>query len=216
VKLVASTRGTGSKAVALGAALVLCATIVSGCSGYEAETTTVTTTVTEGATGAEGASGGGSGGVAAPEGPRGTMGIRVFGPVQLGMTEDRVRDEFGEPDRVRDVNFGVGEAPQTNWIWDLGDGTVALKFDNSSGTLVGWTTDSPQIESVAGVSVGESIKPVLEQFSEQVIEDPQGTGALVLSQDAPGTSPALTFALVQGGNEIVQITGGALVQPAGD
>jgi hypothetical protein len=204
----------GRKAVALGAAVMLCAAATTGCDAVETETTTVTTTVTEGADGPTGGST--SGGVAAPKGPRGTMGIRVFGPVQLGMTEDRVRDEFGEPDRIRDVNFGVGDAPQTNWIWDLGDRTVTLKFDNSSGTLAQWTTDSPQIESVAGVSVGESIKPVMEQFPDDLIADPQGTGALVLSQDAPGSSPALTFALAEGGNEIVQITGGALVQPAGD
>jgi hypothetical protein len=201
----------------LAAALLLCAAAASGCDAVQAETTTVTTTVTEGATGAEGANGGeASGGVAAPEGPRGTMGIRVFGPVQLGMTTERVRDEFGEPDRIRDTNIETGAPPQTNWIWDLGDGTVELTFDASNGTLVGWTTDSPQIESVSGVSVGGSIKPVLEQFPDDVIADPQGSGALVLSQDAPGTAPALTFALVQGGNEIVRISGGALTQPEGE
>ena len=144
------------------------------------------------------------------------MGIRYFGPLQLGMTEAKVTEELGEPDRVEDVNFGTGAAPQTNWVWDVAGGTVTLKFDNSNGTLAGWSTDSPQVESAPGVSVGDSIKPVMEEFSEELVADPQGSGALVLSEGAPGSSPALTFALAEGGNEIVQITGGALVQPAGD
>ena len=172
-------------------------------------------TVTAGAPGT-GEAEGSSGGAAAPKGPRGTMGIRYFGPVQLNMTAERVREAFGQPDRVRDVNFGTGDAPQTNWIWDVGGGTVVLKFDNSNDTLAGWATDSPRIDSVAGVSVGESIKPVMAQFAEELIADPQGSGALVLSENAPGSSPALTFALIEGGNQIVQITGGALVRPAGD
>lgn len=205
------TRRAGSGAVAAAVALLL-AGVAAGCEGYEAETTTVTKTVSSGATGGEGA----SGGVAAPKGPRGTMGIRFFGPLQLGMTEARVTEEIGEPDRVREVNFGTGAAPQTNWIWNVDGGTVTLKFDNSNGTLAGWATDSPLIESAPGVSVGDSIKPVMEEFSEELVADPQGSGALVLSEGAPGSSPALTFALAEGENEIVQITGGALVQPAGD
>ena len=178
-------------------------------------TTTVTAGAEEGASGTTGA-GGPSGGVPAPKGPRGTMGIRYFGPLQLGMTESRVREEIGPPKRTQDVNFGTSDAPQTNWIWDVSEGTVTLKFDNSTGTLAGWSTDSPQVESAPGVSVGDSIKPVMEKFPDDLIADPQGSGALVLSEGAPGSSPALTFALVEGGNEIVQITGGALVQPAGD
>jgi hypothetical protein len=201
----------GSRAVALTAALSLAAA-TAGCDQIEAETTTVTTTVNTGATGG----GGSSGGAPATEGPRGTMGIRVFGPLQLGMTQARVTEELGEPDRVREVNLGTGAAPQTNWIWDVGGGNVTLKFDNSNGTLAGWSTDSPRIESAPGVSVGDSIKPVTEEFSEELIADPMGSGALVLSEGAPGSSPALTFALADGQNEIVQITGGALVQPAGD
>jgi hypothetical protein len=203
------------RALAACAALALGAAVAAGCSLVEAETTTVTTTVTadSGATGEEGAT---TGGLAAPEGPRGTMGIRVFGPLALGMMEARVSEEFGPPDRKVDVNFGTGDAPQTNWVWDVGDGTVTLKFDNSNGTLAGWSTDSPRIESAPGVSVGDSIKPVMERFPDELIADPRGSGALVLSEGAPGSSPALTFALAENENEIVQITGGALVQPAGE
>jgi hypothetical protein len=203
----------GSRVVSLAAALAFAA---SGCAAVEAETTTVTTTVgTEDAVGATGGDGP-SGGSPPSRGPHGTMGIRYFGPLQLGMMEARVTEEIGEPDRVQDVNFGTGAAPQTNWIWNLGGDTVTLKFDNSNGTLAGWSTDSPEIASAPGVSVGDSIKPVMEEFSEELVADPQGSGSLVLSEGAPGSSPALTFDLAEGENEIVQITGGALVQPAGD
>jgi hypothetical protein len=203
----------GPRVVFLAAALAF---VASGCAAVEAETTTVTTTVST--EDAAGATGGGepSAGSTAPGGPRGTMGIRVFGPLQLGMTEARVSEALGKPDRTQEVNFGTGAAPQTNWIWNVGGGTVTLKFDNSNGMLAGWSTDSPQIESAPGVSVGDSIKPVMEEFSEELVADPQGSGALVLSEGAPGSSPALTFDLAEGENEIIQITGGALVQPAGD
>jgi hypothetical protein len=204
--------GARARRAAFAATLALAAGGLAGCDQIEAETTTVTRTVTTGATGGDGA----TGGVRAPDGPRGTIGIRIFGPLQLGMTQDRVREEVGEPDREREVNFGTGAAPQTNWIWDVEGGTVTLKFDNSNGTLAGWSTDSPRFESAPGVAVGDSIKPVLEEFSDQLVEDPLGTGALVLSEGAPGSSPALTFALEENGNEIVQISGGAVVQPAGD
>jgi hypothetical protein len=181
---------------------------VAGCAESGDETTTVTTTVT-----AE----------KEPEpikpaqrAPTGAIGIRYFGPVTIGMTQDRVRVEFGRPDRTEEVNFGGGDAPQTNWIWEVEGGTVTLKFDNATGTLAGYSTDSPEFESAPGVSVGDSIKPVEEEFADQLVEDPLGSGALVLSEGAPGSSPALTFALERNGNRIVQISGGAVVQPAGE
>lgn len=198
-------RRTGPWAAALAAAALLSAT---GCSESGDETTTVTTTVTaeeepEAVKPAQRA-------------PTGTIGIRYFGPVSIGMPQDRVRMEFGRPDRTEEVNFGTGAAPQTNWIWDVEGGTVTLKFDNATGTLAGYSTDSPEFESAPGVSVGDSIKPVEEEFAGELVEDPLGTGALVLSEGAPGSSPALTFSLERNGNRIVQISGGAVVQPAGE
>jgi hypothetical protein len=199
-------RHIGPRVAALAAAALLLA--AGGCAESGDETTTVTTTVT-----AE----------EEPEpikpaqrAPTGTIGIRYFGPVSIGMPQDRVQMEFGRPDRTEEVNFGTGEAPQTNWIWEVGGGTVTLKFDNSTGTLAGYSTDSPEFESAPGVSVGDSIKPVEQEFADQLVEDPLGSGALVLSEGAPGSSPALTFALERNGNRIVQISGGAVVQPAGE
>ena len=197
-------RHIGARVAALAAAALL----LAGCAESRDETTTVTTTVTaeekpEPIKPAERA-------------PTGTIGIRYFGPVSIGMPHDRVQMEFGQPDRTEEVNFGTGEAPQTNWVWEVEGGTVTLKFDNSTGTLAGYSTDSPEFESAPGVSVGDSIKPVEQEFADQLVEDPLGSGALVLSEGAPGSSPALTFALEHNGNRIVQISGGAVVQPAGE
>jgi hypothetical protein len=182
--------------------------VAGGCAESGDDTTTVTTTVT-----AE----------KEPEpikpaqrAPTGTIGIRYFGPVSIGMPQDRVRMEFGRPDRTEEVNFGTGGSPQTNWIWEVEGGTVTLKFDNATGTLAGYSTDSPEFESAPGVSVGDSIEPVEQEFVDQLVEDPLGSGALVLSEGVPGTSPALTFALERNGSRIVQISGGAVVQPAGE
>jgi hypothetical protein len=132
------------------------------------------------------------------------------------MSEQAVRGLFGEPDRVRDVSLSPGPPAQTNWIWDVAGGTVTLKFDNSAHQLSQYATDSAHFESAAGVSVGDSIKPVMRRYERKLVESPLGTGALVLSQDAPGSSPALVFSLVYGGNRIVEISGGAVVQPAGE
>ena len=192
-----------------GFAAMLCAVCLlgAGCGREQDSTTTVTTTVT---------SGEGSTAHQPPPGPYGTIGIRIFGPVEAGMSEQAVRRLFGEPDRIRDVSLSPGPPPQTDWIWDVPGGTVTLKFDNSVHQLSQYATDSPRFESAAGVSVGDSIKPVLKRYEGELVESPLGTGALVLSQDAPGSSPALVFSLVQGGNRIVEISGGAVVQPAGE
>lgn len=195
-----------------GLILALCALglcVFAGCGRQDDETTTVTTTVSTG-----------DGTTTEQEqhrGPRGTVGIRIFGPVTIGMTEHVVRSKFGRPDKVTDVNFsGTSEAPQTNWVWDVAGGSVTLKFDNSNGTLAGYSTDSPQFESAAGVSVGDSIRPVQTEYGDALVPSPLGTGALVLSEGTPGSSPALTFALEEGGTRIVEISGGAVVQPAGE
>jgi len=191
-------------------AVALCALCVAlgGCGRTEDKTTTVTTTVdtSEGAVEA-----------AQEKRPRGTIGVRFFGPVTLGMSEKLVQMRFGRPDKVVDVNLGGSpDPPQTNWIWKFDDGTVTLKFDNAKGGLAAYSTTSPQFESAAGVAVGDSIRPVLDERGDELVESPLGTGALVLSEGAPGSSPALTFAMAFDRNEIVEISGGAVVQPAGE
>jgi hypothetical protein len=191
-------------ACALGALLSL---LLAGCSATEQETTTVTTTVTaEPDTGVQPEP--------AAKGPYGVMGPRVFGPINIGVNDNAVRAQFGMPDKTEEVNFGGGAAPQTNWVWKVRGGTVTLKFDNSTGQLAGFSTTSPAFESSAGVSVGDSIRPVRESEGDRLVPSPIGTDAVVLSEGEPGTAPALTFALR--GQRIVEISGGAIVQPAGE
>ena len=191
----------------LAAALCALCVLTTGCGRHQDQTTTVTRTVT---------SGDGTAQQRPPRGPYGTIGIRIFGPVEAGMSEQAVRRLFGEPDRIRDVSLSPGPPAQTNWIWDVPSGTVTLKFDNSVHQLSQYATDSPRFESAAGVSVGDSIKPVMKRYEGKLVESPLGTGALVLSQDAPGSSPALVFSLAYGKNRIIEISGGAVVQPAGE
>lgn len=203
-----SKRGPGLTLSSCALLVGLLCVALAGCGREQDQTTTVTTTVSDdAATAAE----------EAPRGPHGTIGVRIFGPVTIGMPEKAVRMSFGRPDKVREVNFGGdAKAPQTNWIWNVDGGTVTLKFDNSNGTLAAYSTTSPEFESAAGVSVGDSIRPVMEQNEGELVESPLGAGALVLSEGAPGSSPALTFAMAYGRNRIVEISGGAVVQPAGE
>ncbi|HYU60911.1 MAG TPA: hypothetical protein VEK39_09125 [Solirubrobacterales bacterium] len=187
------------------ALLALCV-VLAGCERGAGETTTVTTTVTAGEQ---------IGQEETPREPHGTIGVRVFGPVAVGMSQRAVRMRFGRPDRVRDVNFGEGEAPQTNWIWDVEGGTVTLKF-NATGMLAGYSTTSPQFESAGGVSVGDSIRRAQRRYGDELVPHPQGTGAYVLYEGGAESSTGLTFTLKYGGTEIVEISGGAVVQPAGE
>jgi hypothetical protein len=191
-------------ACAFGALISLAA---AGCSATEPTTTTVTTTVTAEAEPSPPSE-------PAAKGPYGVMGPRMFGPVSIGVNENAVRAQFGMPDRIEEVNFGSGAAPQTNWVWRLRGGTVTFKFDNSTGQLAGFSTTSPEIETSVGVSVGDSIQRVREDEGDQLVPSPIGTNSLVLSEGEPGTAPALTFVLQ--GVRIVEISGGAIVQPAGE
>jgi hypothetical protein len=194
-------------------ALALLSLPLAGCAAFEESTTTVTTTVTAEAD-AEAEAEAEAPAEPPAKGPYGVMGPRVFGPINIGVNDNAVRAQFGQPDRTEDVNFGGGAAPQTNWIWELRRGTVTLKFDNSTGRLAGYSTTSPEIESSAGVSVGDSLQRLREREGEALVPSPIGTNALVLSEGEPGTAPALTFALQ--GQIIVEISGGAIVQPAGE
>jgi hypothetical protein len=194
-------------ACALGTLLAL---VLAGCSTVEEDTTTVTTTVTaEAETETE------TGDTEPPaKGPYGVMGPRTFGPINIGVNQNAVRAQFAMPDKIEEVNFGSGAAPQTNWVWKLRGGTVTLKFDNATGRLSGFSTTSPQIESSAGVSVGDTMQRVRDTEGDRLVPSPNGTDSFVLSEGEPGTAPALTFAVQ--GLRIVEISGGALVQPAGE
>lgn len=152
----------------------------------------------------------------APEpagGPYGILGTSAIGPVKIGMTEDEVRALFGEPHEVTTVNLGDGPAPQISWTWNLQGGDVILKFATATGQLAQYHVTTPVLATASGVRVSDSIAPILQRYGDQLQPGPFGD-SLVLSENEPGSQPALVFYLE--GETITNITGGDIFQPAGE
>lgn len=149
-----------------------------------------------------------------PTGPFGTLGTSSIGPVEIGMTFDEVRARFGEPDDTEEVNFGGGPAPQVNWTWVVDSGTVDLKFATDTGELAAYQVDTPALSTASGYAVGGPVSPLVKQYGDQLTTSPIGGGnTLVLSENEPGSHPALEFFAPEG--LIVSISGG-FRQPAGE
>lgn len=180
------------------------------CGGDE-KTTSVTTTAEAGPTPHDPGAG-------AEGGPYGDLTASGIGPVEVGATQDEVEAEFGEPIETQDVDFGGGggKAPQENWLYRFPTGDVTIKFDNRTGEFAAYDVYATDLETADGVKVGDSKSQLRKRYGDDLAESPLGLDSLVLSESNPGTaeSPALTFAL-QGG-KIFTISGGDVVQPAGE
>ena len=77
------------------------------------------------------------------------------GPVRVGMPSEQVEALFGPPERKEEVNFGGDEtAPQIDWIWDFEDDEFRLQFETQGGTVTGYVSNTAQLATKSGVSVG--------------------------------------------------------------
>ncbi len=149
-----------------------------------------------------------------PKGPTGVLGTSSVGPVRVGMPSEQAEALFGPPERKEEVNFGGDEtAPQIDWIWDFGDGEVRLQFETENGTVTGYVSDTAELSTKSGVSVGDSFDLIRDQYGDQLEESPVGEGAYLLSEGEPGSYPALTFSVE--GDTISSISGGEF-QAAGE
>ena len=63
------------------------------------------------------------------------------------------------------------------------------------------------------MNVGESFDPIAERYGDQLEEAPIGEGLYLLSEDQPGSYPALTFEVADG---IVRSISGGVPQAAGE
>lgn len=129
------------------------------------------------------------------------------------MPSEEVEALFGPPDRKEAVNFGGGPAPQTDWIWDFDDGEFRLQFETEGGTVTGYVSNTAQLATKSGVSVGDSFDLIRDQYSDQLEESMVGEGSYLLPEGESGTYPALTFSVE--GETISSISGGEF-QPAGE
>ncbi len=148
-----------------------------------------------------------------PTGPSGVLGTEGVGPVTVGMTQDEVEELFGPSDRTETVNFGAGATPQIDWIWSFGDGDLRLQFETDGDTLTGYRCDTAQLATSSGLSVGDSFDPIEERYGDQLEGAPIGEGLYLLSENEPGTYPALTFEV---GDGVIRSISGGVPQAAGE
>lgn len=146
--------------------------------------------------------------------PAGPLGPSAIGPLSIGASEDEAQAAFGEPDakQEEDLSAGAGPPPQVTWTYELGDGTVDLKFSTEADELRQYVVTSPSLATDQGIAVG-SDKAAVEDEYGKLPAAPIGDG-LLLSEGKPGTAPALTFNF--DGATLFAITGGDLFQPAGE
>ena len=198
---------------------VLASIALVGCGDDDDETTTATetTTTTTTAAGATGPTPHDPG-IGAEGGPTGALTANGIGTVGVGATPDEVEAEFGEPIDTHGVDLGGGggNAPQDNWVYRFPKGDVTIKFDTKSGEFAAYDVYTSDLETDDGIRVGDPESMLRKLYGNNLAESPLGLNTLVLSELAPGTakSPALSFAL-QGG-KIITISGGDVVQPAGE
>ena len=154
-------------------------------------------------------------GVGAEGGPRGELRAGGIGTVEVGASEDEVAEAFGEPIDKLEVDFGAGKsAPQMNWIYRFSDGDVTIKFDNRSESFAAYDVYTTELATEDGIKVGDEEAVLRKRYGDRLAESPLGLDSLVLSEGEPGSSPALTFALK--GGKVMAISGGDIVQPAGE
>jgi hypothetical protein len=194
---------------------LLAAVVLAGCGGDDEATTEADTSTGE-TTGVfsnmhdpgEGAEGG----------PSGTLAAEGIGELEVGASEDEVRAAFGEPvDEFEvDLGGGGGEAPQVNLIYRFAKGDVTIKIDTKDDTFAAYDVYTDELETADGIAVGDPIAEVRKTYGDDLAKSPLGLDSLVYSPSSPGRaeSPALTFAYQ--GKKITAISGGDVVQPAGE
>jgi hypothetical protein len=157
-------------------------------------------------------------GVGAEGGPYGELTASGIGPIEVGASADEVEAQFGEPIETVEVDFGGGGggAPQENWIYRFPKGDVTIKFDTKTGEFAAYDVYTTELATGDGIAVGDPESLVRKRYGDELAESPLGLDSLVLSESAPGTArpPALTFAVQ--GRKILAISGGEVVQPAGE
>ena len=147
------------------------------------------------------------------KGPTGELGTSSVGPVKVGMPSEEAEKLFGRPDRKEPVNLGGGPAPRIDWIWDLDEGEFRLQFETKRGTVTGYVSDTAQLATKSGVSVGDSFALIRDEYGDQLEESMVGEGSYLLSEGEPGSYPALNFSVE--GDTISSISGGEF-QAAGE
>lgn len=126
--------------------------------------------------------------------------------------------EFGPPDRVEEVNFGLGPPPRFDWLYST-QPDFRLVFDAATDKLAGYQCESKcALETQVGIGVGDSMAAVRREFGGKLEEYALGTGALILPASGGQGSGGLIFTSdPSGGDDVFAISAfDTLAGPAGD
>ncbi|MBA2763141.1 MAG: hypothetical protein H0U42_00435 [Thermoleophilaceae bacterium] len=152
-------------------------------------------------------------GPAVTQGVSGALDYDGVGEAKQGMTLELVTGLFGEPaeiDRVAGCELDSEAGDSQVATWNVDEGTITLTFDADDERLVGYSTDSPSLETVDGARVGDSFGelsdttggPALEPLDLGVAATPE-QGVWFREQD---DDSKLTFDIAE--SEIKRILGG--------
>lgn len=152
--------------------------------------------------------------------PYGVLGTSSVGPVTVGMDMQDVVTHFGQPDEKETVNFGGGPAPQVDWIWYFSgeEGAFRLQFDTRRDAVTGYVSNTARLATRSRGTIGRSFSPISQRYGDRLKPPPVGSpteasDVLMLSENEPGTYPALTFFVDNG---YIESISGGVFQAAGE
>lgn len=148
-----------------------------------------------------------------PQPPAGPITATTVGSIRIGMATSDVDRYLIAPDERNEFGFSSGPPVQLDWIWHLSDGDLTLQFEAETELLANYQTDSAEFFTTSGASVGDSFKPIEQEYSDQLRESPIGEHTMVLSEGRPGSFPALTFSVY---DTLIQSVSGGEGPPAGE
>ncbi len=197
--------------------LALCAAaamLIAGCGDDDSTTSnTVTETVTQSTEASTETTESTTSTTDVAAGPVGPLAPDALGPLPVESSPDEARAAFGEPDDIEEVSLGTGPAPQVTWIYEMSGGTVRLNFATETDELRQYVVTTPELETAEGIAVGSTQRDVVLAYGNGLPLAPIGDG-LILSADGSDKPPALTFNF--SGKQVEAITGGDILQPAGE
>jgi hypothetical protein len=114
-----------------------------------------------------------------PAGPSGPIDFDGVGPAKQGMTSDEIERYFGKPvgqDVVPGCPLDANAKKQLVLKYDLSGGQLTLTFTTGdTDALLSTFTDSPELETVQGIKVGDSYDDLKKAAGDEL--KPENLGA---------------------------------------
>lgn len=155
---------------------------------------------------------------AAATGPVGPLRRDGIGSLDFGTPQDAVEQAFGAPDDKQEVNFGEGDAPRVDWLYDDAPG-VRIIFDTARGELAGYQCqEGCALETEDGFGIGDPIADVKAKYGSELEDYAIGAGSLILPSGEDQIDGGLVFAASrEGKGKLISLAAfDTIAGPAGD